>query len=190
MKAYELERILRQNPIIAAVKDEAGLSPALQSDVEVIFVLFSDILEIAKITSQIKTAGKSAFVHVDLVEGLSRHEVAVDFIKENTQADGILSTKLSQIQRAGALGLISIQRFFLLDSLALRNVERQLAGRDGADFIEVLPGLMPKVISSLCERAAKPLIAGGLINEKNDAVAALAAGALAVSSTNESVWRL
>ena len=188
MKAFELEQALRRNPIIAAVKDANGLPGALQSDVAAIFVLFGDILDIAQITSRIKAAGKSAFVHVDLIEGLSRHEITVDFIAKNTLADGILSTKLTQIQRARACGIISIQRFFLLDSLAMHNVEKQLSQKDGADFIEVLPGLMPKVIRSLCGQAAKPLIAGGLIIEKDDAMAALAAGALAVSSTNEDVW--
>ena len=190
MKAYELERALQKKPIIAAVKDNHGLPRALQSDVEAIFVLFGDILDISQITAQIKAAGKAAFVHVDLVEGLSRHEIAVDFISKNTLADGIISTKLSQIQRAKSCGLISIQRFFLLDSLAIRNVEKQLSQKDSADFIEVLPGLMPKIIRSLCSKATKPLIAGGLINEKDDATAALGAGALAVSSTDEEVWEL
>jgi len=190
VRAHELEQSLRNSPVIAAVKDVHGLPHALQSDVAAIFVLCGNILDIAQITSRIKETGKAAFVHVDLIEGLSRHEVAVDFIAKNTSADGILSTKQAQVQRAKACGLISIQRFFLLDSLAIRNIEKQLAGKDGADFIEVLPGLMPKIIRSLCRQANKPLIAGGLINEKEDAAAALEAGALAVSSTNEDVWAL
>ncbi|NLM61842.1 MAG: glycerol-3-phosphate responsive antiterminator, partial [Clostridiales bacterium] len=34
----------------------------------------------------------------------------------------------------------------------------------------------------------KPIIAGGLISDKEDIITALAAGAIAISSTNHDVW--
>ncbi len=34
------------------------------------------------------------------------------------------------------------------------------------------------------------MIAGGLITEKEDVIAALSVGAIAVSSTNQDVWKL
>ena len=58
------------------------------------------------------------------------------------------------------------------------------------DFIEVLPGLMPKVIRKICRTSRIPIIAGGLITDKEDVVAALSAGAIAVSTTNQDVWRM
>ena len=41
---------------------------------------------------KIKDAGKLAMVHIDLIAGLSGKEVAVDYIKQETLADGIIST--------------------------------------------------------------------------------------------------
>ena len=86
------------------------------------------------------------------------------------------------------LGLVAIQRFFLLDSMALDNIQRQRP--QDADLIEVLPGLMPKIIRRVAQLTGKPVIAGGLISDKEDVTAALSAGAVAVSTTNPAVWRM
>lgn len=92
-------------------------------------------------------------------------------------------------RRAKELGLVSVQRFFLLDSMAIQNIEKHL-GRDTCDLIEVLPGLMPKIIRRVRAAAGKPVIAGGLITDKEDVTGALGAGAVAVSSTNPAVWAM
>lgn len=49
---------------------------------------------------------------------------------------------------------------------------------------------MPKVLRGLTAKGAKPVIAGGLITDKEDVVAALGAGACGVSSSNPAVWFL
>ncbi len=58
------------------------------------------------------------------------------------------------------------------------------------DFIEVLPGIMPKIIKHIAGQAAVPVIAGGLISEKEDVMRALDAGAIAISTTNQAVWKM
>ena len=77
----------------------------------------------------------------------------------------------------------------LLDSMALKNVERHFS-QESADLVEVLPGLMPKIIRQLCRTTGRPIIAGGLITDKEDVTGALGAGAVAVSSTNPAVWSM
>ena len=67
--------------------------------------------------------GRTAIVHVDLISGLNAREVAVDFIRENTEADGIISTKPLLVKRAVELGLIGIQRTFVIDSMAMDTLE-------------------------------------------------------------------
>ena len=49
----------------------------------------------------------------DLIDGLSSKEVAVTFLRENTLADGIISTKPPIVKAAKEQGLLAIQRFFL-----------------------------------------------------------------------------
>ena len=82
-----------------------------------------------------------------------------------------------------------VQRFFVIDSMALANVTRR---HDACrpDFIEILPGVMPKIIRRICQETQTPIIAGGLVSDKEDIMAALGAGACAVSTTNPEVWRM
>ena len=51
-----------------------------------------------------------------------------------------------------------------------------------------LPGVMPKIIRKLASEMEVPLIAGGLITDKEDVINALSAGALAVSTTLSDIW--
>ena len=71
-----LEKI-EASPIIAAVKDDRELAKALQSDVDVVFILYGDVCTIPMIVDRIKEAGRTAMVHLDLVAGLSVKFVGV-----------------------------------------------------------------------------------------------------------------
>ncbi|MEG1292311.1 MAG: glycerol-3-phosphate responsive antiterminator, partial [Lachnospiraceae bacterium] len=82
-------------PVVAAVKDFNGVQKSVESDVKIVFILFGDMCNIAEIVNQVKQADKIALVHIDLVEGLNTHEIAVDYIKQNTKADGIISTRMN-----------------------------------------------------------------------------------------------
>lgn len=188
MDRNQLLDLLADGPVIAAVKDEPGLAAALGSDVPVIFLLSGDVLTVQDTVARARRGGKRVFVHLDLVDGLAAREVSADFIARHTEADGIISTKANLTRRGRELGLVAIQRFFLLDSMALDNIQRQRA--QDCDLIEVLPGLMPKIISRVGQITGKPIIAGGLISDKEDVTNALGAGAIAVSTTNPAVWRM
>ena len=181
------------NPVIAAVKSDAGLQAAVEmEEIQVIFVLYGDVCTIPEILERIKAAGKKAMVHIDLIAGLSAKEISVEFIARQTRADGIITTKPALVRRAKELGIFAGLRFFVIDSLALKNIENleMQCGTSRPDFIEVLPGVMPKVLGRIAKVSRIPMIAGGLITEKEDVIAALSVGAIAVSSTNQDVWKL
>lgn len=183
---------VEENPIIAAVKDNEGLEKACKmGELTVIFVLYGDICSIGGIVNRIQQAGKLAMVHMDLVTGLSAKEVSVDYLRDTAGADGIITTKAAMTTYAKEQGLYTVLRFFVIDSLALQSIEN-LGKQRGAkpDFIEVLPGVMPKVIRKICTDVRIPVIAGGLIADKEDVMGALAAGAAAVSTTNQAVWTM
>ena len=191
MEEYQtsFREAIENTPIIPAVKDEESLEVCLKSDSSVIFILFGDICSIADIVERIKEKGKLAMVHMDLIAGLGSKEVSVDFIKKRTRADGIITTKPILVKRAKELGLAAVLRFFIIDSMALANLSRQTR-EARPDCIEVLPGVMPKVIRKITKENKIPLIAGGLISDKEDVCNALDAGAVAVSSTNTKIWFL
>lgn len=182
-------RLLEDCPIIAAVKDEEGLKHCLEADNQVVFILFGDILNIASIVEQVKLAGRYAFVHVDLIAGLSGKEIAVDYIKKHTRADGIISTRPMLIKRARELSMLTVLRIFMIDSMSFRNIEKDRSMVE-PDIIEIMPGVMPKVIRKAADSIPVPVIAGGLIMDKEDIMAALDAGAVSVSTTREETWRM
>ncbi|WP_313070674.1 glycerol-3-phosphate responsive antiterminator [Lacrimispora sp.] len=184
MKAMEL---LETSPVIAAVKDENGLHKCFESDCQMVFVLYGNILNIGEIVRQIKEHGKYAIVHADLAQGLSSRDIAVDFLKQNTFADGIISTKPLLVKRAVELGLIGVQRTFIIDSLAKSTMKKQI-DTFHPDVVEVMPGVMPKVLKEIRAYTNIPIIAGGLISDKKDIIAAFSAGADAISTTKEELW--
>ena len=174
-------------PVIAAVKDEEGLERSLASDIQIIFILHGDIVGLSDMVERIKARGKYAVVHVDLISGLSGKEIAVDFIKKNTRADGIISTKMPLIKRAKELGFVTVFRFFVIDSMAFDNIKKQY-DMVQPDLVEILPGIMPKIITRMTKLVSAPVIAGGLIADKADVIAAIEAGAISISSTNQKTW--
>ena len=177
--------VLQDSPVIAAVKNDAGLARALESECAVIFFLYGTILNIPQLVRKAKEKNKLAFVHADLIEGMSGKDISADFLARNTTADGIISTRPNLIRRARELGLITIQRFFLLDSMSFENVLRQSSN---ADVVDILPGTMPQIIRRLTEKMPQTLIASGLLQDKSDVMAALSAGAIAISTTDEALW--
>ena len=186
-KKRKFRVILEDCPVIAAVMDETGLKECLYSESQIIFLLFGDICSVGRYVEIAKSAGKMVFVHMDLINGLGNKEVAVDFIREHTGVDGIISTKPQLVKRAKELGLFGILRIFVIDSMDFGNIEKQCASLV-PDAVEILPGLMPKIIKKLCSTVNVPIIAGGLISDKEDVMNALTAGAVAISVTNQRVW--
>ena len=187
-----LEKI-EASPIIAAVKDDRELARALQSDVDVVFILYGDVCTIPMIVDRIKETGRTAMVHLDLVSGLSPKEISIDYIRMRTRADGIITTRANLIRHARESGLATILRYFVLDSLALINIEKQSQHRHASqpDLIEILPGVIsPKVLSRICQMSRVPVIAGGLIHDRDDVMNALNAGAIAISTSTPDVWEM
>ena len=180
----EFKDALEDSPVIAAIKDEYGLKECLKSDIRVVFILYGDICNIADIVDAVKQTGKMALVHLDLINGLSAKDVAVDFIKKYTKADGIISTKPALIKHAGEIGLTSVLRLFVIDSMAYENIQKHVKGAR-PDVIEVL---MPKVVKKVCRISQIPVIAGGLVSDKEDVMSLLQVGVVSVSSTNKDIW--
>ncbi|TFB59995.1 glycerol-3-phosphate responsive antiterminator [Cryobacterium sp. TMT2-17-1] len=182
-----MDEVLSLHPVIASIKDEDGLRSVLRAPCPVVFVLFGSVMTIHSIVASLKSAGKMVFVDVDLLDGFSSKPVTVDFLKAHTQADGVLSSKSIMVKAAKTAGLLAIHRLFLVDSFSYNNVSKQVKISE-PDAIMILPGCMPRVISWVRDETELPLIAGGLVCDKDDVMGALGAGATAIASSNRGVW--
>lgn len=177
---------LERSPVIAAVRDDAW-QQALASPVEVIFYLKANLLTVGRRVAEAVEAGKMVFVHIDLVDGIGKDKTGIAFLAR-CGVQGIISTRSQLIHLAKEQGLMTVQRCFALDSQGLAGV-RDILSDDGADLLEIMPGVIPKVIERFAAGSI-PVIAGGLIETKSEVMAALQSGASAVSSGKQELWYL
>lgn len=190
MDKQEILKALEANPIIMSISNDEELEAAVVSPNPVAFIIYGSITNIGSIIKKLQDAGKHVFVHLDLIDGLQSREVAVDFILGlGSEPVGIISTRGNLVRYAKQKGLVTVQRFFVLDSKSLKNLVRSAFEKD-ADFVEILPGLMPKILRQFSDSYDTPLITGGLITAKDDVYSALEAGCVAVSTTNRQSWQL
>ena len=190
MKHHDFIQAVEANPVIAAVKSDEGLRHCLDTDIGIVFTLYGDLGSIENIVKQIKDAGKIAMVHIDLVNGMQPKEVSLDFIRNRTGADGIITTKYSLVQHAKNLELNTILRMFMLDSTSMETLDRY-SRQDSVqpDIMELLPGtLLPDVIRRANQICRVPVMASGLISRKEEIMNALKNGAISISTTNETLW--
>lgn len=182
---------IEASPIIAAVKNDSELERCLKTDVEVVFTIYGDVCTIPEITKKIKAAGRIAMVHLDLVAGLTQKEISIDYIRDKTCADGIITTRANLIRHAKERGLATVLRYFVLDSMAIDNIHKlALQGYSSQpDVIEILPGtLVPKVVKRICAMSRVPVVAGGLIQDREDVMNMLDNGVIAISTSCPDVW--
>lgn len=180
----EIIQALEASPVIAAVRDHL-FEKALQSPVDVIFLLGCDIATIKERIADAKNMGKYIFIHIDLAEGIGKDRSGIRFLAD-CGADGVVSTKSSLIRQAKEQGLATVQRFFAYDSHGVEGITDVL-NSTRPDVFEIMPGVMGKIIHRF-SKCGIPLIAGGLVETKQELTEALKHGAFAVSTGAEALW--
>lgn len=161
---------------------------AIASPVSVIFLLGGDIFTLPQASEQVQQGGKKLFVHLDLMEGVSRDAAGVRWVARAVRPAGVLSTRSQLIRVAAEEGLATVLRVFMVDASSMETGERMVKGC-APDLVEVMPGVVTRAVRMLGERIAVPVIAGGMLELPRDVQAALDAGALAASTSKEALWR-
>jgi glycerol uptake operon antiterminator len=185
----DLEEILADNPIIAAINTDEALKKVLVSKAQIVFVIYGNILNIENICKSLKEAGKTIFVHMDMIEGIKGDSKGIEFIKQVANPDGIITTKQSNVKYAVQLGLKTIERVFIIDSQSMKTGIKNI-NSVMPDAVEVMPGVASKIISKMQKDVHLPIIAGGLIETHSDIIEAISAGAVAISTSNSELWNV
>ncbi|WP_210366151.1 glycerol-3-phosphate responsive antiterminator [Bacillus sp. REN3] len=174
--------------IIPAAKNERQYELFLESSYEYGVYLDTNIAHLKPISLQAKEHGKKILIHTDLIQGLKNDEYSTEYICQEMNPFGIISTKPNVIAKAKQRGLMTVQRVFLLDSQALEK-SYSIIKKTQADYIEILPGILPDFIKTIAKDISVPILTGGLITKKEEVACALDAGAEAITTSAVSLWK-
>ncbi|WCK56872.1 glycerol-3-phosphate responsive antiterminator [Aneurinibacillus sp. Ricciae_BoGa-3] len=173
--------------ILPAAKTIKDFEKIIDSSFEYGVFLDTHIAQLKSLYNMARSNGKKMLLHADLVQGLKNDEYATEYLCQEIQPFGIISTRANVILKAKQKGVLAIQRIFLLDTNALEK-SYALLEKTRPDYIEVLPGAMPFIIKEVYERTNIPIFAGGLIRTVSDVERALEAGAVAITTSNRALW--
>lgn len=177
---------LEQNPVIAAVSDD-GMDAALSSPAEVIFYLSADLLTVKETIQRAHKAQKYILIHIDLASGIGKDRTGIQYLA-HCGVDGIISTRGQLIRLAKEQELLTVQRFFALDSKGMESIEEMLH-HTNPHLMEIMPGVIGKAIRRFSSGYV-PVIAGGLVQTKQEVMEALGCGAAAVSTGCKELWHM
>ncbi len=190
MVVRDLVKLLCDGPVIPAVRNKGDFEFALaRVSSPSLILLFGDIFTLPELVARAQAAKKLVIVHLDLVEGLGKDRVGVQYLARSG-VKAIITTKPHLGRFAHEEKMIVIQRLFLMDSEALRT-GLHLLSSFRPDAIEVLPGTVPvSAVVELTRVTGLPVLAGGLISTAEDVSRAIGNGICAISTSKRELWRL
>lgn len=180
-------KLVHSNPIIAAVRDVKHIKRAIQSPVELIFLMTGDIFTLEHCVKLAREHEKSIYLHVDLIKGVANDKEGIKFLAQKVKPDGIVSTKNHLLKTAKKEGLSTVQHLFLIDTHAFENGIKNVMGLR-PDAVEIMPGLMPRIIREFRETIDCPIVTAGLIKSSEEVREAIEAGAHGVAIGEPILW--
>jgi glycerol uptake operon antiterminator len=174
--------------VLPAIRKMEDIEKMMSSRYEYLVIMDIHVSKLRPIFQLSKVSNKKLILHMDLVHGLNNDEYSTEFICQEFKPFGLISTKGSVIMKARDRGVLTIQRLFLLDSISLKK-SLALLERTNPDFIEILPGILPKMIIDIRRLTNRKVFAGGLIDSVEEVEQAYHAGALSITTSNKELWR-
>ncbi len=181
--------LLIENPIIGAIRNDTQLKRILKSNLNIVFLLYGTVLSIPGIVKKLTDSGKIVFIHLDMIDGLKNDEAGICYVKEKTSTYGIITTRPNSVKYAKEQSLYTILRLFIIDSKSLATGIKN-AEEYKPDAIEVMPGASSKIINTVLKSIKLPIIAGGLIDTKEEVITSIRSGAIAISTGSENIWTM
>ncbi|WP_237392079.1 glycerol-3-phosphate responsive antiterminator [Paenibacillus dendrobii] len=180
---------LAKHKRIASIKDPRHIELALKlrNQLSGIFLLMGHIGVVKGYVDVFKEHGLPVFLHLEKIGGLSTDHYGLDYLAKSIKPSGVISTKTNVVKNANKMGLLTVQRFFLVDSEGLDNIAKSLSQTE-PDIIELMPARIPDMICRVKSFTSVPIITGGLLYEESHAEECLNHGATAISSSRPALW--
>ncbi|HHY10895.1 MAG TPA: glycerol-3-phosphate responsive antiterminator [Firmicutes bacterium] len=186
-RLQELKLNLIKRPIIASLMGIEDVYTASEHGVKTCFYLKGDIFELREILDHCKQKNLMLLVHVDLIAGIAKDSCGMEILARELGVDGILTTRGYLISAAQKMGMLAIQRTFMLDSEALRTGVDVLRSNQ-PDGVEILPALVFPHIGPRLSGQLPLVIAGGLVETKEQVENILQPPVAGVSTSKKELW--
>ena len=178
-------------PVLLAVSQMKEFEKFLQGPLEVCILMNLHIRLLPNMIRAAHSAGKTVFLHADLIHGLAADEYGCEYICQQLQADGVISTKPRVLETARRSRRAAVLRLFLIDGQSLSK-GISLIRHLHPDYVELRPALACDVIPELLDGLTGPgrdgtpapdisLLCGGLIRTPEHIDRCLRCGARAVT---------
>ncbi|MFF4756772.1 glycerol-3-phosphate responsive antiterminator [Streptomyces sp. NPDC002514] len=183
-----LTSTLAEVPVVASVVGTQLLRQFLTTPAKMCIVASLTVGQLPQVVPALARAGKTVFVNVDSSPGLAQDRGALEFIK-NMGAHGVVSTRLSLIEKGRPLGLLTMMKVFVTDRSNLRR-STDAVSRGAPDLVEVMPAPIIARMSPQAQRAMSPSVAAGFVETPADVALALALGSVAAATSDPRLWHL
>ncbi|WP_240197684.1 glycerol-3-phosphate responsive antiterminator [Nonomuraea lactucae] len=144
--------------------------------------------DLAATVQRTVAAGKIVFVNMDSTPGLGHDPGALTYLRD-IGAIGICSTRAAIVERAGGLGLLSMQKVFVTDRSNLRR-SLQAVARSHPDVVQLMPAVVLRYMEQQARELGVPYLAAGFVQDEADVAEALQHGAAGVCTSDEKLWEL
>ena len=180
-------------PILLAISQMKDFEKFLQSPLDTCILMDFHINLLPSMMQVAHAAGKTVYLHADLLRGVSADEFGCEYLCQRLRADGIISTKPKVLEAARRNRVATILRLFLIDTKSLDKGAALIKNLQ-PDHVELLPGLACDAIADLKQRlqpvaSTQPqsFLCGGLIKTHAQITRCLEAGACAVTLSDRTL---
>lgn len=179
---------LAEHPVMASIVGAAAAGRFASRSAPLGILASVPLGELEATVAATLAARKIVFVNTDSTPGLGHDPGALTYLK-GIGAIGICSTRAAIIERAGGLGLLTMQKVFVTDRSNLyRSV--QSIGRSRPDLVQLMPAVMLRYVEREARELGVPYLAAGFVQEEADVSEALRHGAAGVCTSDDTLWDL
>ena len=179
---------LTRHPVIATLYGTDQLQAFIASPAEVTIVANVDLRKLQPVIEILAKAGKYAIVNIDSCEGLSQDKGGVEYLVD-IGVTGLVSTRVATIQRANRAGMVSMQKVFVTDRSTWPRSVKALEQSD-PNLVQLMPAPMLAHLQESDRQLLPPIVASGFVSDVADARSAIAHGAVAISTSDSTMWQL
>ena len=175
--------------IIPAISTHQDLKKFLKLPLKYGILMNFQLAQLDELVQLMKENNKKVLIHSELIRGLASDEYGAIYLIQKLKIDGIISSKPKVIEVCKKRNVLGIMRFFLKDTYSLQQ-SLHITQKVSPDCLEVLPAVNSEIITLIKHHVPSEVMLGGLISTEDQLRKCLAAGAIAITTSNSDFWEL